>query len=202
MDDYAGTDTHDLIKACIRRDAAAWSVFTKRYSGTIMTAARNRLRRYSLDGAREDVEDIAQGVLKSIWQSGKLEQVKDRSDISHWLAVVSANAAVTFARRKRLQDGHDAVSMYDIDDGVMIGENVPAPTAESDGGTAGRDISEAINRVIEALPRKERMAVKLNIVYGKKYREVAEIMRLPSGTVSSYIKRAKERLRKALNDLK
>ena len=63
------------------------------------------------------------------------------------------------------------------------------------------DIAKKIDKFIETLPRKEKLIMKLNIYHNKKYHEIAEILNIPKGTVSSYMKRAKEKIRDGLKDL-
>lgn len=196
----SNTDDSGLIAACIRKDPAAWSVFTKKYSALIRAAAKRRLVKCGVNCSDEDVEDIAQSVLKSIWKDGLLATVRDRSGVSSWVAVVSANAAIAYARKRRTQEGPNTISIYEKIDDKELGDLIPAPGEDLSDELAKKEMSEKIGRAIEALPKKEKLAIKLNLFHGKKYQEVARIMRLPVGTVSSNIKRAKERLREAVRD--
>ncbi len=68
---------------------------------------------------------------------------------------------------------------------------------EIDGKEAAQKIEESIN----ALPAKEKLVAKLHLLYGKKFHEVSEILRMPIGTVSSHVKRAKIKLREKLKKL-
>ena len=194
-------DDSGLVGACLRKNHSAWAVFAKKYSGLIGLAAKKRLEKYGLASSPEDIEDIRQDVLGSIWKTGKLATVSDRSDISSWLAVVSANAAIAHARKRRTQEGPDEpVSIFETVDDRELCEFIPAPANDLKDELARKDLSEKIGRAIEALPKKEKLAIKLNLFHGKKYHQIARIMSLPPGTVSSYIKRAKERLRAAVSD--
>lgn len=193
-------DDTKLVEACVKKNLSAWSFFIKKYSPLIGDAAKRRLKKCGLDCFDEDIEDIAQGVLKSIWMDGRLEAVRDRSDISSWLAVVSANAAIAHARKRRSQAGPHPVSIFETLDDKELGDLIPAGENDPVDELAKRELSEKIVRAVEGLPKKEKLAIKLNYFHEKKYHDIARIMRLPKGTVSNYIKRAKERLRKAVSD--
>ena len=64
------------------------------------------------------------------------------------------------------------------------------------------ELSRKIDTAIELLPSKERLIIKLHLLHEKKYEEISDILNIPYGTVSSYIKRTKEKLRTALKDFK
>jgi DNA-directed RNA polymerase specialized sigma24 family protein len=53
---------------------------------------------------------------------------------------------------------------------------------------------------IEALAPKEKIMLKLNMLYKKKYREIAEMMNMPLGTVCTMLKNIKFRLKKSLRE--
>jgi len=201
MDARHKTDDSSLIEACLKKDFSAWSVFTSKYSGLIRASAKKRLGKYRLAGSRDDIEDIKQAVLESLWETGKLAAVRGRADISSWLAVVSANAAITFARKRCLRDDPVNVSIFGDVGNMELAELIPASGANPRDELANKELSEKICRSIESLSGKEKMIMKLNLFHGKKYRQIARIMSLPPGTVSSYIKRTKEKLRADLKNI-
>lgn len=200
MDTRYETDDRGLIEACVKKDLAAWSAFTKKYSGLVFAAAGNRLAKCGSTLSPQDIEDIKQNVFALIWKDNLLETVRNRKNISCWLAVVSGNIAITYARKKRLEEPEERVSIFDKINGRELGELIscdrPNPTDEF----AKNELAGRIEKAFKALPVKERLAIKLNLLHGKEYREIALILHVPVGTVSSRIKRAKEKLRKALRD--
>jgi len=44
------------------------------------------------------------------------------------------------------------------------------------------------------------MVIRLNLLYGKKYKEIAELLDLPIGTIGTVISKAKGRVRAALKE--
>jgi RNA polymerase sigma-70 factor (ECF subfamily) len=61
----------------------------------------------------------------------------------------------------------------------------------------GEDIS-AVRRAIDALPDEFREAIVLREIEGLAYKEIAQIMSIPVGTVMSRLSRARERLKELL----
>jgi len=61
------------------------------------------------------------------------------------------------------------------------------------------ELAAFINEFIKRLPQRERMILTLNFFYGKKHREITQMLKIPANTVSTIIKRTKDLLRKELN---
>ena len=59
---------------------------------------------------------------------------------------------------------------------------------------------EVVKEALEALPEQFRMAVLLADVEGFSYKEIAEIMDIPSGTVMCRLHRGRKQLEKLLYD--
>jgi len=190
-----------LVKRCIAEDLAAWSDLIKRYSNLITISIENRLKKYGFDLPRQDIEDIRQDMLGSIWRDKKLEGVKNREDISYWLAIVSGNAAMEYVR-KRLSCKPKTVSIFDKLDEKELAEFIPSKALNPNDEASKNELSKKIDASLAALPSKERLIIKLNFFHGKKYEEISDILNLPAGTVSSYVKRAKEKLRESLKDFR
>jgi RNA polymerase sigma-70 factor, ECF subfamily len=194
-------DDADLLHSCIARDEAAWARFTAKYSGLIAIAAQRRIRKYSLPVSRDDLLDIRQNVLASIWKDNMLADVRNASSLTYWLAIVSGNAAMLYMRRKRRIEGAKTVSISDMHDGTEILEFIPAPGKDAAEELDRTETAGIVEKALTSLPVKERLIMQLNIIHGKKYEEISEILSMPIGTVKSYVKRAKERLRNTLKDI-
>ena len=68
-------------------------------------------------------------------------------------------------------------------------------------GDQPNECSDRVNRALGALPSDLRIAVTLRDVQGLEYREIAEALGIPIGTVESRIFRARQRLRPLLQEL-
>jgi len=63
---------------------------------------------------------------------------------------------------------------------------------------AAKEISEAVNSAIEALPEELKQSITLREIEGLSYEEIADVMNCPVGTVRSRIFRAREAIAKKL----
>ncbi len=195
-------DDSGLIEGCIKRDLAAWSAFVTKYSGLLSLSIVNRLGKYGFHLPVEDIDDIKQEILASLWKDEKLKDVRNRQNISYWLAMVAGNKAITYLRKKRGLNEPRPVSIFENIGEKSLEELIESPLPCPSEELAADELAGRIESEINALPAKEKLVIKLNILYGKKHDEIADILNMPSGTVSSCIKRAKEKLRIALKDFK
>ena len=60
---------------------------------------------------------------------------------------------------------------------------------------------DEVTQALQALPEPQRMAVYYADVEGFRYKEIAEIMDMPLGTVMSRVHRGRRHLRKLLVDV-
>ena len=189
-----------LIEACLKKDLVAWSILVNKYSGLVYVSIENRLKKYGLNASSHDIEDIRQNIFSDIWKNGKLSHVKNRDDISYWVAVLSGNAAVEHFRSGGARQLRNTVPLSHKIDEEELNEISPSDIAGPNDELARAETEERIDLAIESLPVREKIMIKLYLIHDKKYHEIAEFLGVPKGTVSSYIKRAKEKLKEALKD--
>jgi len=189
-----------LIEACLKKDLAAWSTLVKKYSGLVYVSIENRLKKYGLDASSQDIEDIRQNIFSDIWKNGKLSQITNRDDISYWIAILSGNAAVGHFRSKGARQLQNTVPLSHKIDERELDEILPSGIPGPNDELARAETEERIDLAIESLPAGEKLMIKLHLIHNKKYHEIAEFLGVPRGTVSSYIKRAKRKLKEALKD--
>lgn len=195
-------DDLPIVTGCIQKDCEAWSLFLNKYSGLISSAIYNRLKKYGFRLTHQDMEDIRQNILTSIWKDDKLADVKNKNNIAYWLAIVSGNMAMEYLRHKNVKEPVKTVSIFNHIEGKKASDLLPSTGIRPDDELSRRELSNKVKDAVESLPDKERLILKLLIFHDKKYHEIAGILQIPPGTVSTYIKRAKERLKKKLQQFR
>ncbi len=195
-------DDSSIVEACIKRDLVAWSTFINKYSSLIEISIKNRLKRYGCTLPDQDVEDVRQDILASLWKERKFETIKNRHNITYWLAIVSGNMAVEYLRQKLILEPLTPMSIFEKIGEKELSELIPSSEPKPSDDAAKNEFLEKVEAAVELLPGKERLITKLNLLYDKKYHEIADMLGIPRGTVSSYLKRAKERLKERLKDFR
>jgi RNA polymerase sigma-70 factor, ECF subfamily len=145
-----------------------------------------RLRRFARTLARDphDADDLVQiAVERALARS---EQLRPDSSLSSWMFGILRNAWIdetrTRGRRNRLFAPEE------------MGENVSDAASEAHSETLS--VQDAMAR----LPEEQRMAIGLVLVEGLSYKEAAEIMGIPVGTLTSRLARGREALQTLLAD--
>lgn len=183
-----------LLAACLRGDAGAWDEFVKRYSRLIYWSIRQTVRQ-SRFGAREDlVGDVFQDVFGKIFEKSAMLRLNDARNIRKFLVVLSAN--LTLDRLKGLSRLEGKSVYLDAPEGEA-GLCGPIDTLESGpAGTAARKERQAIVvDVLGGLSTREKACLEMHFFDGRTHREIALVLGLPQDTVSSIIRRAKEKIK-------
>lgn len=201
-----GLSDRSLISLCIEKDASAWSSFVDRFSNLIYWAIKDRLKRYNFQFVEQDVEDIYQELFVSLWEKNGLTEIKDRAKISSWLVMVAGNEAIDHFRKKKNEGPRISASIFQrvsSDVGEAAEELMLTGTLSSSKDDPSRivylkELDRILEATIETLPPRERQAITLSFLYGKKHREIAQLLKISINTASTIIRRVRAKLRKEL----
>lgn len=159
-------------------DRDAFGVLVSRY------AAQARRVALAILGNREDADDAAQdGFLAALRNLGRYNPARP---FSPWLLRIVTNAAIDHRRRRRVRYAEP------LPEGIMASE--PAADILADRNAVRAALEEALAR----LPERQRVAVVLFDVEGYSHAEIAQILKVPTGTVRSDVFHARRALRSAL----
>jgi RNA polymerase sigma-70 factor (ECF subfamily) len=155
----------------------------------------NYLRRYLANA--EMAEDAFQGTFLQVHL--KSDQFQQGRRVRPWLYTIATNQAIDAQRRNKR---HQLVSLdrtggEDEDVGTLIDlliSGEPNPHEETD----TEEQREALRRALRELPESFRQVVMLVYYQGLKYREAAEVLSIPVGTVKSRLHSALTKLTEAL----
>lgn len=176
-----------LVGRCIDRDKNAWDDFVERFSGIVFWAIREKAKGITSHYSQQDVEDIFQNVFTLLWEKERLKQIKNREKITSWIVIVAATCTMNYFRGRRKE-----------------GLRVTIPADEGYAQIDNRKTTEqerlygVLEELINFLPCRERVILRLSYLHGRTHQEIANLLVIPQNTVSSLIKRSKEKLRKEL----
>ncbi len=177
----------ELVDQSRAGNQEAFADLVRRYQVGIFNLARVSTRNHA------DAEDVAQEVFIRAYRG--LPAFRGDSAFRTWLYRIAVNVTRTHAGRPSLFGWFRRVEPGEAD-GTDPLDALPAPDAVED-SVAYRD---AIDRALGRLPGDLRMAVALRDIQGLDYREIAEVLDVPIGTVMSRISRGREKLRPILAD--
>jgi RNA polymerase sigma-70 factor, ECF subfamily len=186
------TDEKLMLSYCSDGNAQAFEELVHRYEKELYGYLRHYL------GNAEMAEDVFQQTFLQIHL--KCEQFEPGRKVRPWLYTVATNQAIDYQRRNRrhrmrslnhaaARNGDGASASMDIFDRGVMGPDIDVETAEE---------HEALHRAVEALPELSKQIVTLVFFQGLKYREAAEILSVPVGTVKSRLHAAMRKLTEIL----
>ncbi len=146
-----------------------------------------------------DAEDLVQDVMLRAYRFW--ESFEPDSNCKAWLFKILTNTFINqYQKTKRHREVLSAaITEQEATDGVLVHEGALAQR-DPEGILLERSLSEDVARALTELPADFRLAVVLCDVEGFSYKEIAEIMDCPVGTVMSRLHRGRRLLRQSLRE--
>jgi RNA polymerase sigma-70 factor, ECF subfamily len=151
---------------------------------------------------KETAEDLAQETFIKVLNN--IDRYLPEFKFSSWLFKIANNITIDFLRRRQI----DTISIEGAPDAVTAESKRATAIALASGGESplqeleSKELGEQIERAIGKLRPEYRACILLRHVEDYSYDEIAEIVKLPLGTVKTYIHRARAELRDALAGVK
>lgn len=145
-----------------------------------------------------DAEDLVQETFAKAYRA--FDQYADGTNLKAWLFRILTNTYINIYRKK--QRAPIVNPQETIEDWQMALEQRNSPTAMRSAETEALELlpNDVINSALQAVPIEYRDAVLLADVEGFSYKEIAEIMDTPVGTVMSRLHRGRKLLRDKLEN--
>lgn len=179
----------ELVRRAVAGDAKAFELLVLKYQRRVQRLIGRMVRDVDL------VPDIAQETFIRAYRA--LANFRGESQFYTWLYRIAVNTA-----KKHLMDmqRNPVVSMSALhsgDDDETSSPDTELSWAAQDTETpeavlASKEIAQAVNAVMDALPEELRQAITLREIEGLSYEDIAQALECPIGTVRSRIFRARE----------
>jgi RNA polymerase sigma-70 factor (ECF subfamily) len=146
-----------------------------------------RLYRFgqTLTGSVADTQDLVQNTCERALRHA--DQLREFTRVDAWLYGIMRNLWIDEMRQRKVRR-HDMIDAAS----EVIGED---GQAKAD----GRITLGTVRRVMSLLPAEQRVVLLLVCVDGLSYKEAAEVLRVPVGTVMSRLSRARQDLHQRLS---
>ncbi|MGI9184659.1 MAG: RNA polymerase sigma factor [Solirubrobacteraceae bacterium] len=176
----------DLMQLVHEGDQRAFEIIFERHSTVAFSLA------YRMCGRRTMAEDIVQEAFLSLWRSGARYD-RGRGSVRSWVLGVVHNRTIDAFRRETVRAGRDVA-----DDGAL--ERLPAQE-RTDAEVQRRDEADQVRSALGELPADQRQVIELAYFGGFSHSQIADMLKLPAGTVKGRMRLGLSKLKISLGGL-
>ncbi len=181
LNNHHGSQTDEELARLVQKgDVQMFGTLVDRYEVRLLRYGHKFLAR------REDVEDIVQDIFISAYQNLRSFDTSQR--FSPWVYRIAHNAFVNALRRK----SYSPLTLIDFD--TLLSHRMYDDPASYE--REQREMKVLIEKGLDQLDAKYREVIILYYLEEIPYKEIAEILEVPTGTIGIRLKRAKEALKK------
>ncbi len=183
-----------LVRRCVAGDPEAWQELVVSQHRRIYAIC------YRFTGSGTDAEDLTQDVFLKLYRNLASFDV-ERGSFQTWITTLARNLLVDHFRRTRLERATDSLdaSFSGDDDGATLGDRLADMRPSQEAHAAGMELRVRIQQGLAQLSPELREAVILRDLEDMDYKEIAQVLRIPEGTVKSRISRGRGELARLLH---
>jgi RNA polymerase sigma-70 factor (ECF subfamily) len=174
-------------------DAQAWQ--------QLVTSQHRRIYAicYRFTGSSSDAEDLTQEVFFKLYKNLASFDTQ-KGSFQTWITTLARNLLVDHFRRTRLDRASDSLdATFDGEqDGPTMADRLADPAPSQEHHVASLELKARVQGALAQLSPELREAVILRDLEDMDYKEIAQILRIPEGTVKSRISRGRGELAKLL----
>lgn len=171
-----------LLRRLARGEDAALTELVRRHQQRVYHIAYRLLR------DPQEAEDAAQEVFIKVYENA--HRFEPKASVAAWLHRITANHCLNLLRRRRPQECLDQEES----------PNPPDPGATPLEALEEADLNRRLEELLNTLPENQRRALILKRFAGLSYQEIGEELGLSAQAVDGLLKRARQFLKKALQD--
>lgn len=175
-----------LVERCLSGEEAAWEGLVKVHTRRVYAIC------YRFTGSEAEAQDLTQDVFLRVFRTLRSFRAGEGS-FAVWLVRLTRNLLIDHYRRTKLQRATDP-----IEDQLPVLEEKSSVTGRADGLLAGREASELLQAALQKLSPDLRETVILRDLEELEYREIAQVLSVPEGTVKSRLNRGRAELARVL----
>jgi RNA polymerase sigma-70 factor (ECF subfamily) len=166
-------------------DPNAFEVLFDRHADVAFSLA------YRMCGRRSMAEDVVQESFLSLWRSGARYD-RTRGSVRSWVLGTVHNRAIDAFRRETVRSSRDV-----RDDGVA--ERIAA-SERTEAEVVRRDEARHVRTALGGLPADQRQVIELAYFGGFSHSQIAEMLKLPAGTVKGRMRLGLTKMRLSLGE--
>jgi RNA polymerase sigma-70 factor (ECF subfamily) len=185
-------DWQIVVQRCLDGDSLAWAELVKAHHRRIYALC------YRFTGSPHDAEDLTQDVFIRVY--GNLTTFDlNRGSFQTWLTTLARNLLVDHFRRTKQQRVTDSMDAgWDESEELPLADRLAATGPTQHDRAAQKEIARMVQEALTKISPELREAVILRDLQDMDYKEIAQVLHIPEGTVKSRISRGRAELARLL----
>jgi len=182
-----------LVRECLAGDPQAWQKLVVSQHRRIYAIC------YRFTGSNSDAEDLTQEVFLKLYKNlGSFDLQK--GSFQTWLTTLARNLLVDHFRRTRLERATSSLDVgFDGEpDSPTLADRLADTRPSQMHHVAGMELKARVQAALQQLTPDLREAVILRDLEDMDYKEIAQVLQIPEGTVKSRINRGRAELARLL----
>ncbi|HWP30230.1 MAG TPA: sigma-70 family RNA polymerase sigma factor [Fimbriimonadales bacterium] len=175
-----------LLKRCKTRDVEAFGLLVDRYQARVLGYIRRMVPH------REEAEDLAQEVFLRAFKN--IHRFDGRASLATWFFKIANNLCIDRARHEKRKG--ETLSIERDEEAFL--QEITDERWNPETRAIAEEMKEIVEIAIQKLSEKLRSVLLLHDAEGLSYEEIAQVLRIPVGTVKSRLFLAREHLQDAI----
>ena len=185
-------DWSQIIRRCMDGDSGAWAELVRTHHRRVYGLC------YRFTGNAADAEDLTQDVFLKIYSNLSSFDM-DRGTLQVWITTMTRNLLVDNFRRTRNQRATSSLDEnWDATDELRPADRLTAAGPSPHETAAQKELAKMVQGALTKVSPELREAVILRDLQDLDYKEIAQVLGIPEGTVKSRISRGRAELARLL----
>ena len=179
MSNGSMTDDRTLVSRILTGDMQAFVQLIRQHERLVAHMIGRLVK------SAEDREELCQDVFLKVHE--KLAEFSFQSKLSTWIATIAYRHAINHLRKRKMF--FETIPEKEAFSKTFIESSNPETLAEEG------DMDRFVLKLVEELPPQYKIVLTLYHLEGMHYPEIAEVTKMPEGTVKNYLFRARNLLK-------
>ncbi|MFC2167438.1 RNA polymerase sigma factor [Acidobacteriota bacterium] len=178
------TGDSNLILRAKNRDMDAFETLVKKYQKPIYALCRR------MTGEHQSADDLSQETFIKAYLS--LKKFKDKMNFFSWIRKIALNNCLNYLKKRKREE---PLGIRENE----VTENINGSSQESPQEQLLRNgMEEKFKEALEILPMDQKTVFILRVFENLSYKEIADLLNIPPGTVMSRLNRSRNKLKTLL----
>ncbi len=185
-------DWSQIVRRCMDGDSGAWAELVRTHHRRVYGLC------YRFTGNAADAEDITQDVFLKIY-SNLTSFDTARGSLQVWITTMTRNLLVdNFRRTRNLRSTGSLDEGWDVTDELRPVDRLVSSGPTPHESAAQKELAKMVQNALARVSVELREAVILRDLQDMDYKEIAQVLGIPEGTVKSRISRGRAELARLL----